>query len=183
MRRRLPWLTLLVLVATLAVTGAMDVRWPELGPLLERDPAMLHGEWWRYVTTWFVLTDGWTQIVVNSLGLLIYGTLAEQAVGRVWWSIAYVVAGLVGEVAGIFWQPVGGGNSVAICGLIGLFTIWQVTRPARGGPPPVVGLVIWGGLGLWLVTHADIHGAALCAGFAIGGLWWLLHRRDAEVMA
>jgi hypothetical protein len=37
----------------------------------------------------------------------------------------------------------------------------------------VLGVVVWGGLGLWLVTHSDIHGAALVAGFVIGGLYWL----------
>ena len=54
---------------------------------------MLHGEWWRFVTTWFVLTDGWVQIVINSIGLLIYGTLVERTIGRGWWIVAYVVAG------------------------------------------------------------------------------------------
>ena len=100
-------------------------------------------------------------------------------IGRGWWVIAYVVAGLAGEVAGIIWQPVGGGNSVAICGLIGLFSVWQVTMPRRGGPPPVIGAVVWGGIGLWLVTHEDIHGAALVAGFLVGLAAVLLQRRKA----
>ena len=178
MSRRIPWLTLAVFVATLAVTAAMW-RWPEIGTALERDPKMLAGEWWRFVTTWFVLVDGWTQIVVNSIGVLAYGTLVERVLGRRWWVVAYVVAGLTGEVAGLFWQPVGGGNSVAICGLIGLFSVWQAVTPPRGGPPPVLGAVIWGGLGLWLVTHADIHGAALVAGFIVGLAWVLLHRRHS----
>lgn len=166
--RPVPWLTLAVFAATSIVTTAMYLRWPELGPMFERDPAMLRGEWWRFATTWLVLTDGWLQIAVNSLGLLIYGVLVERTIGRAWWIIAYVGAGLVGEVAGIFWQPVGGGNSVAICGLIGLYSVWALLRPAKAGPPPVVGAVVWAGLGCWLLTHFDIHGAALAAGFAIG---------------
>jgi rhomboid protease GluP len=178
--RPVPWLTLAVLVATLAVTAAMDLGWPQLGPLLERTPAMLHGEWWRFVTTWFVLVDGGVQIVVNSLGLLIYGTLVERTIGRSWWIVSYFVAGLAGEVAGIFWQPAGGGNSVAICGLIGLYSVLAVTSIGKAGPPPVIGFVVWGGLGLWLVTHADIHGAALVAGFAVGALAWTLRGRSKE---
>lgn len=173
---RIPWLTLFVFVATSAVTVAM-YRWPEIGTALERDPKMLTGEWWRFATTWFVLTDGWTQIVINSVGLVLYGAFVERLIGRGWWAIAYVVAGLTGEVAGIFWQPVGGGNSVAICGLIGLFSVWPVSMPRRGGPPPVIGAVVWGGIGLWLVTHEDIHGAALVAGFLVGLAAVLLQRR------
>ncbi len=178
MRGRVPWLTLGTAIVVLAVTAAMLV-WPEVGPALERDPAMLRGEWWRFVTTWFVLTDGWAQIVVNSIGLLVYGTLVERAIGRTWWLVAYVGAGLAGEIAGVFWQPVGGGNSVAICGLIGLYSVWAMMRPSRGGPPAVLSAVVWGGLGLWLVTHADIHGAALVAGFAIGALYWLTRLKGA----
>src|SRR5690606_23651179 len=110
---------------------------------LQRDPSMLHGEWWRFVTTWLVLTEGWAQIAVNSIGLLILGTLAERSQGRLWWLVAYVVAGLAGEIAGLFWQPVGGGNSVAICGLIGLFSVGLTVR--RDLPPPAR----WGNAGFW----------------------------------
>lgn len=178
--RRVPWLTISVFVLTSAVTAAMLTGWPWLGPALERDPKMLTGEWWRFATTWLVLTDGWPQIVVNSVGLLAYGALVEQCIGRFWWAVAYVVAGLAGEVAGVVWQPVGGGNSVAICGLIGLFSVWQAMRPRAGGPPRLLNAVVWGGLGLWLVTHEDIHGAALVAGFVVGALAWLVSgRREA----
>ena len=180
MSRRIPWLTLAVFVVTSAVTAAMYWRWPELGPLLERDPKMLTDEWWRFVTTWLVLTDGWQQVAINCIGLLIYGTLVEQTIGRRWWVVAYVVAGLAGEVVGIWWQPVGGGNSVAICGLIGLYSVWMTQRPSRGGPPAVVGTVVWGGLGLWLITHSDIHGAALCAGFIVGASAWAISGRARE---
>ncbi|MEP7240556.1 MAG: rhomboid family intramembrane serine protease [Devosia sp.] len=177
----IPWLTLAVFVVTSAVTAAMFWRWPELGPLLQRDPAMLHGEWWRFVTTWLVLTDGATQILINSIGLLVYGVLVERSIGRGWWIVAYVIAGLAGEIAGIFWQPVGGGNSVAICGLIGLYSVWMALRQKGSGPPPVLGTVIWGGLGLWLVTHADIHGAALVAGFLVGAAAWGISGRGSAV--
>jgi rhomboid protease GluP len=172
-----------VFVVTSAVTAMMYLAWPQLGPMLQRDPRMLGGEWWRFVTTWFVLTDGWTQIVVNSIGLLVYGTLVERAIGRLWWIVAYVGAGLAGEVAGIFWQPTGGGNSVAICGLIGLFSVWQAMSQRSSGPPRMAGVVVWGGIGLWLVMHDDIHGAALVAGFVIGALTWLIGSSKRQVAA
>ena len=129
-----------------------------------------------------MLTDGWLQIVVNSIGLLVYGTLVERAIGRGWWIVGYVVAGLVGEVAGIFWQPVGGGNSVAICGLIGLFSVWpdRAHGRSRRRHRRCLSAVVWGGLGLWLVTHSDIHGAALVAGFLVGGAAWMISGRRRE---
>jgi rhomboid protease GluP len=175
---RFPWLTAAVFVLTTVFTALTYAR-PDLGigPALMRDPRMLHGEWWRFVTAWLVNTDGWAQIVVNSIGLLMYGLLVEQVIGRTWWGIAYVVAGLVGEVAGLFWQPAGGGNSVAICGLIGLFSVWQAAAPSTLGPPRVLGAVVWGGLGLWLVTHDDIDGAALVAGSAVGAVGWVTSGR------
>ncbi len=176
---RFPWLTLAVFVVTLAVTLAMMYRWPELGPLLERDPKMLTGEWWRFVTTWFALTDGWTQVVVNSVGLLFYGTAVEKQIGRFWWILAYLVAGTAGEIAGIFWQPIGGGNSVAVCGLIGLYSVWQMGQKQLPTVVQYLGLVVWGAIGLWLFVSADIHGAALLAGFVVGGIVFVLHGRRA----
>ena len=72
---------------------------------------------------------------------------------------------------------------MAICGLIGLFSVWQALSPRMAGPPRVLGAVVWGGLGLWLVTHSDIHGAALVAGFVIGGLYWLIGGQRKNVPA
>lgn len=163
----LPWLTLTVFAVTSLVTAAM-LAYPQIGKALERDPAMLRGEWWRFVTTWLALTDGWVQIAVNSAALLIFGTMVEQHAGRLWWSLAYGAAGLAGEIAGIFWQPVGGGNSVAIAGLIGLFSLWQVRRKRLPMVARYGSTAVWLTIGLWLTVRADIHGPALLAGFAVG---------------
>jgi rhomboid protease GluP len=178
MSRRPPWLTLAVFLLTAAVTAAMW-RWPEIGAALERDPAMLRGEWWRFVTTWFVLTDGWTQVAVNTLALLVFGSIVERRAGRRWWIAAYVVAGLAGEVAGLFWQPVGGGNSVAICGLIGLFAISQlelggIPRLARFGTAALCAVIA-----LWLASRSDIHGVALAAGLLLAAVYHVARRPKA----
>ena len=178
-RRDIPWLTLAVFAVTALVTLAMW-PWPGVGTALERSPAMLHGEWWRFGTSWLVLTDGWVQIVGNSVALLIFGTIVERRIGRGWWIAAYIVAGLAGEVAGIFWQPWGGGNSVAICGLIGLFAISQLDLkrlplPARFGAAALCAL-----LALWLAFRSDIHGIALATGLLVAAAYFLLrHQRRA----
>jgi rhomboid protease GluP len=174
--QRFPWLTLGVFVATSAVTAAMWA-WPQIGTALERDPVMLRGEWWRFVTTWFVLVDGWPQIIINSIGLLVFGILVERRLGRGWWIAGYVIAGLAGEVAGLFWQPVGGGNSVAVCGLIGLFSLSQLEQHDQPLPVRYVSSVVWMAIGLWLALEHDIHGAALLVGFLVGAAAWLRCRR------
>jgi rhomboid protease GluP len=150
--------------------------WPQIGAALERDPAMLRGEWWRFVTTWLVLVDGWAQIVVNSIGLLVFGSIVEMRLGRRWWVAGYVIAGLAGEIAGLFWRPLGGGNSVAICGLIGLFSISQLGQHDQPLPLRYLSSIVWMGLGLWLVMRADIHGAALIAGFLVAAVEYFVDR-------
>jgi len=169
--QRFPWLTIGVLLVTALTTGAMLVS-PQVGTTLERNaPRMLNGEPWRFVTTWLVETDGWSQIGINFLGLAVYGYLCERFIGWRWWILAYVVAGLAGEIAALWWQPVGGGNSVAICGLIGLFSMWQVRRQPQGlGPPRYAGFAFWLALGLYLLVRQDIHGAALVTAFIVGAL-------------
>ena len=177
-RRDIPWLTLLVFAVTAVVTLGMLV-YPLIGAALQRDPAMLHGEWWRFFTTWFVLTDGWPQIVLNNIALLIFGSIVERRLGRLWWIIAYVAAGLAGEVAGIFWQPVGGGNSVAICGLVGLFAISQLSL---GGAPPAARFVpasLCAAIAVWLASRSDIHGIALAAGLLVAAGHFFAGRRAA----
>ena len=54
----------------------------------------------------------------------------------------YLAAGLTGQVASVFWQPVGAGNSVAVCGLAGLVA-WSLRHERMPG---------WGGsaVALWL---------------------------------
>lgn len=175
-RRDLPWLTLAVFALTAVFTAAMLV-WPQVGTALERDRAMLRGEWWRFFTTWLVLTDGWTQIVMNNIALLVFGSIVEWRIGRAWWAAAYVIAGLAGEVAGIFWQPVGGGNSVAICGLIGLFAISQlnlrqIPLPARFGAAALCAVIA-----VWLAFRSDIHGIALATGLLVAAGYFFVRRR------
>jgi len=59
---------------------------------------------------------------------------------------------------------------VAICGLIGLFSVWQFVHRDAPGPPAVLGTVIWLGLGIGLTIVGNLHGPALIAGFAVGAL-------------
>jgi len=129
--KKLPWLTATVGIATTVVSlwAAADA---DVMRALQRDPAGFSAdEWWRLVTALFVQADGWYQLVFNLLSLAVFGYLAEEYLGRWRWSLLYFGAGLVGQALGYAWEPPGGGNSVAVCGLVGgLAVAVLLRRPA-----------------------------------------------------
>lgn len=152
---RLPILTAVVFAVT-ATTSVLQFRVPGMLAALSRAPQGLHGQWWRWGTAMFAQDGGVAGTVSNLLFLLVVGVLAEQVLTRPGWLAAYFGAGLVGEAAGYLWQPVGAGNSVGICGLVGALLVASALRP--GGDDgsaalrfaPVV-LMYWCGALLGLV--------------------------------
>jgi membrane associated rhomboid family serine protease len=205
--RRTPWLTAVVAGLT-AVTSVVSVLQPAFLAAVERSPAGVHGEPWRWLTSLLGQDGGLFGTIGNLAFLVALGVAAEQVVGRWTWLGLYLGAGLVGQAAGYLWQPVGAGNSVAVCGLAGALVL-LVVRPhtprwtgsalalwlgvllASWWPPLVgIGLVaavadrllvpfpgrhravllavsaVTAGI---LVALANVHGAALAAGLALGG--------------
>lgn len=145
--RRLPVLTgaLWVLGVVFGVAGLVR---PSVLAALQRTPEALHGEWWRWLTSLLVQDGGVAGTVSNLLFLLVVGAAAEQVRSRRALLGLYLVAGLAGQVAGQLWQPFGGGNSVAICGLAGGLA-WAIDRPAA---PPWAGVAALLWLGALLAT-------------------------------
>jgi membrane associated rhomboid family serine protease len=125
--RRIP-LTFAVFVAT-AVSSLSQFAYPSVLTSLQRTPAIRDGEVWRLVTSLLVQDGGWFGTISNLCFLLLIGTLAEQVLPRWLWATCYLVAGLTGEAVGLVWQPIGGGNSVAICGLAGALVIALLSPP------------------------------------------------------
>lgn len=132
--RKFPWLTAVVFVVTggISVWAAMDAR---VMRALERDPAGLSavlsiGHWWRLVSPLLVQSDGWVQLAFNMVTLAGFGVVAERSFGRWRWVLLYLGGGLVGQVLGYQWEPPGGGNSVAVCGLVGGIVAAAVLAPA-----------------------------------------------------
>jgi Rhomboid family len=140
--RRVPWLTLAVTLVTGAV-NLTQLASPGLLDRLGRTPAARQGEPWRLLTSLLVQDGGVAGTVFNLGGLVVIGVLVERVDSRLRWSVAYVTAGLVGELAGLWWQPTGGGNSVAVCGLAGLLSV-AVLRAAPELPPAAsVAVLVW----------------------------------------
>lgn len=162
--RRGPWLTAVV-VAVTAAGGIAQHIFPGLLGQLERSPAGLHGQWWRIGTALFVQDGGLAGLVSNLIFLAAIGVAAEQVCTRRRWMVQYFGTGLLAELVGYAWQPIGGGNSIAICGLASAVAVTAWRDHARLAPwvPSVV--LVWCGalLGyLWepLIILGIIAGVA-----------------------
>ena len=172
-----PVTTLAVFAVTAAVT-ASQLRIPSLVPALQRFPnEIAHREYWRLITSLLVHDEGWRQVVFNLIMLIVAGTWAERIFRGREWLLLYLSAGILGQVAGLYWQPRGAGNSVAVCGLVGAVACWML-RSTRlqfrfGGA-----LLLCGGA---LLTYLrDIHGPPLFLGAAIAQLILSRQMRSKE---
>jgi membrane associated rhomboid family serine protease len=209
---RPPWLTAAVFVPTAAMAVA-QLAVPSLLDRLERTPTALHGEPWRPLTALLVQDGGVIGAVSNLAFLTVIGALAEQVLSRPRWVVHYSGVGLFAGLVATAWQPVGGGNSIAVCGLTGALVVAAWRGEPRLPDPTPPALLIWSGAllgtlsdavagpavaiavaaavvargrrerrepvlrptalavvatGLVLTVAANIHGAALLAGTALG---------------
>jgi hypothetical protein len=130
-RHRAPVLTFCVLLPTGALSVA-GLAVPAVERALRRDGAAIgHGQAWRLATGLLVQDGGVAGTVLNLLGLAIIGVLAERLLSRPHWAIGYAGGAVAGELAGwAGWQPVGAGNSVAVCGLSAVLAValWRDAR-------------------------------------------------------
>jgi len=168
MPSKIPKVTLFILLLT-AITTGLQFFFPHLVGALERTPgALAAGQWWRLITPVLINPEGWRQIIFNFLGIAIAGTIVERLFGGVRWLILYFVGGLVGEIAGVAWRPVGAGSSVAVCGLLGALATWMLLR--QGPPQPRFGGAILLAGALILIALRDLHGPSLVAGAVVAAI-------------
>ncbi len=162
--KNFPITTLIVLCITGLITG-LQFRFPVLLTTLRREPGEIaNHEYWRLLTSLFVHNGGWRQIAFNFTAIAIVGSIVERIFGAGRWLILYFAGGFIGQIAGLYWKPTGGGASVAGAGLLGALAIWMILHPlwrTRFG-----GVVIFLGACALLYIH-DLHGPPLLAGMAI----------------
>jgi rhomboid protease GluP len=166
-QQRPPYATLAVFILT-AICTAFEFTRHSVVPALERTPAALAShQWWRLITPLFVNPEGWRQIAVNFTALAILGTIVERRFGAARWLILYFASGLVGELAGYAWKPLGAGSSVAIAGLLGALAAilaWAAAPQGRVGTAMILGGA------LVLCYFRDMHGPPILIGFALAAL-------------
>src|ERR1700730_12350656 len=81
-------------------------------------PRTLNGEWWRLLASMFV-HFGVIHLGLNMWCLWNLGRAAERLLGRFSYLLAYIVSGMFGSIASVYWHPLaaGAGASGAILGL------------------------------------------------------------------
>lgn len=86
-------------------------------------PYVFAGQWWRLLTATF-LHIGIMHIAMNMLTLWFLGPLTEQLFGHTRFAIIYLLSGIIGNYAGLFFNSpnvVGAGASTALFGMLGAF--------------------------------------------------------------
>jgi rhomboid protease GluP len=112
-------------------------------------PKTTQGEWWRMFTCMF-LHIGLLHLLFNMVALWNVGGFMEQLLGSTGFLVLYIVAGLLGSVASVAWNPfvVSAGASGAIFG-------------------------VYGGLLAFLVRHRDMQQHAFLAALRTNTLAFL----------
>lgn len=86
------------------------------------------GEYYRLFTSIF-LHANLQHLLMNALGIFILGNIVETLIGWRRFLLLYIVAGLVGSAASLYFHPIGAsvGASGAVLGLLGyiLYVRWQ----------------------------------------------------------
>lgn len=174
-RQPIPWTMISILIVTAIGTG-LGMAYPAVLAVLERMPDTLQqGQWWRLITPLFVHDQGWSQIIFNAASLIVVGTAMERLVGSWRWLVLYFAGGLVGELVGFLWQPIGAGNSIACAGLMGgLFYLMLQSDTRIDAMPALYSLYF-----VAILTGQALSGtwgAVLLSVIAGAGFWFLLSR-------
>jgi rhomboid protease GluP len=141
------------------------------------------GEWWRLFTSMF-LHGGIMHLFLNIVGLAIAGLFVEVIFGRRKFFIIYVVAGLAGSLASIWWytNTISVGASGAIFGLFGAVIALLLTNsiPAKGrtGLLVIIGGYVVINL-LWGLTGGSDN-AAHIGGLLVGAVAGILLYRSGN---
>ncbi|WCT11853.1 rhomboid family intramembrane serine protease [Mucilaginibacter jinjuensis] len=92
-------------------------------------PATLNGQWWRLLTNCFIHI-GIMHLLLNMYALIYIGLLLEPYLGRVRFIVAYLLTGISGSLASLYWHPftLSAGASGAIFGLYGVFLAMLTTN-------------------------------------------------------
>lgn len=120
-------------VSFMAPTGADGIEWGA-----NFGPKTLNGQWWRLLTSLF-LHFGIIHLAFNMYILWAIGPLVERFVGNVGYALLYIVSGLAGSMASLWWNPVAisAGASGAVFGVAGA-TLGMLLLRRDTVPPDVM---------------------------------------------
>ncbi|HEX3723124.1 MAG TPA: hypothetical protein VHV31_10055 [Nitrolancea sp.] len=168
------------LFCVVAIPSIAQFEFPGLLSALRRDANEIlhHGQVWRLATSLVVQDGGVAGTVFNLMMLLWIAMLATTLLGERNLLLLFIGGAIAGELVGLRWQPIGGGNSVGNLGMAGGLLALAILR---GTNLPIRLLAAVGVLlGFVLLFQRNIHGAALLTGIALG---FLLLRETKTSMA
>ena len=134
-------------------------------------PVTLQGEWWRLVSNCF-LHIGIVHLLMNMYALLYVGILLEPILGKLRFTVAYLLTGIVASINSLYWHDltISAGASGAIFGMYGVFLAMLTTnlieKSARG--PLLTSIAIFVGYNLLNGMKGGIDNAAHIGGLISG---------------
>ncbi len=181
------WATLIIIGINVAVFALMaingvNIMQPQTQDLLawgaNFKPLTLDGEWWRLLTSCF-LHIGILHLAINMYSLFNVGVLLENMLGRTQYIMAYLVCGLAGSAASLWWHEatVSAGASGAVFGMFGLFYAWVTTSHLLSSAEKKAQLAsaaTFIGLNLFMGLSGNIDNAAHLGGLVAGIIIGLL---------
>lgn len=141
-------------------------------------PLVQKGEAWRFFTALF-LHGGLLHVGLNMLALHQAGQIVERLFGRAGFLTIYVIAGLLGNAASLWWKPgpVSVGASGAIFGVYGALLAYllrqrgsvptEVFREMRSGTLGFIGYSLFAGFSIPGIDNAA-HLGGLVGGLLLG---------------
>ena len=136
----------------------------------------ISGEWWRLLTSVF-LHGGILHLFLNLSGLVMAAIFVEPFLGRKKYFILYILSGICGSLASIWWYPntISIGASGAIMGLygamLGLFMTNTIPKDDKKGVFWMIGIYV--GINLLWGLSGVIDNAAHIGGLVSGTLMGL----------
>ncbi len=142
------------------------------------------GEWWRLLTSMF-LHGGIMHLFLNIYGLIIAAIFVEPILGRKKYFILYILSGLCGSLASIWWysNTISVGASGAIFGLYGAILGLLLTNafPKNGKKGILIMIGIYVGINLLWGLTGGIDNAAHIGGLLSGAIIGIiLYKLDEE---
>lgn len=184
-------LDLNILVYLLMIFSGINIISPNGPELLKwganRRMETMNGEWWRLLTSMFV-HGGIMHLILNIVGLVIAAIFIEPVLGRARYFILYILSGLCGSLASIFWysHTVSVGASGAIFGLygaiLGLLLTNAFPKDSKKGLLWFMGFYVGINL-LWGLTGGidnAAHIGGLISGAILGLLMYKRNNKDEE---
>jgi len=146
-----------------------------------------NGEWWRLLTSMFV-HGGFMHLFLNIYGLVLAAIFVEPLLGRKNYFILYILSGLCGSLASIWWysHTASVGASGAIFGLygaiLGLLLTNAFHKDSKKGMLMMIGIYVAINL-LWGLTGGidnAAHIGGLLSGAILGIILYKLDNKKAE---